>query len=179
MDRLRRVLLVAAALTVLGAAWLWELFYPIVATVIAAIPLESVKRAVRRFMDRLPPYPTLVVFLIPAVAHELMKAAAFWLFGTHRWFAGMALYVAADIVGLMLCAFIFEANRSKLLSIPWFNRCYLWFVAAHDWARAQAAPITASLRAILDEAGLGEGRAGLFARLRVLWRYARRRARAA
>lgn len=174
MGRSRHIVWIAVALIFLGVSWLWRHLHPIVAAILAFIPLEGFKRAVRRFMETLPPYPTLIVFLIPAVAHELMKAGAFWLFAVHQWLAGVIVYIAADVIGIALCAFIFEANRDKLLSIPWFHRCYLWFVAAHEWAQAQVAPVRASIRAILAEAGLADGRAGVLARLRALWRYARR-----
>jgi len=174
MRRLRRFLWTALAVAFLGVAWIWDKLHPIVAAIVALIPLESLKAAIRRLMERLPPYPTLIVFLVPAILHELMKAAAVWLFAAERWFAAVLVYIGADIVGLALCAFVFEANRAKLLSIPWFNRGYLLFVAAHRWAENQVAPLKARMRQILAEAGWRNGRTGALSRLRALWRRARR-----
>lgn len=179
MQRTKRILWTLVALVILALSWLWDHLHPIVAAIIAILPLKRVKEAVRQFIAGLAPYPTLMVFLIPAVAHELMKAAAFWLFHLHMWLTGVTLYLLADIFGIALCAFIFEANREKLLSIRWFNRGYLWFVAAHDWARAQIAPMKAYVRAALEAAGLADRRAGFVSRVLALWRYARRRTRAA
>ncbi|WP_342362865.1 hypothetical protein [Terrarubrum flagellatum] len=179
MKSFRRILWVIVALIFLGAAWVWDHLHPVVAALIAALPLERLKQAVRRFIERLPPYPTLIVFLIPAIAHELMKAGAFWLFASNSWVWGVFVYLLADIVGIALCAFIFETNREKLLSIPWFARGYGWFAAAHHWARAQIIPMRLFIARALEEAGLRGGRAGIFTRIMAVWRYARRRVRAA
>ena len=90
MHRFRRVLWTLVALIFLGLSWLWDHLHPIITFLIRLIPLEGVKEAVRRFMEHLPPYPTLVVFLIPAIVHELMKVGAFFLFHRHQWLAGVA-----------------------------------------------------------------------------------------
>jgi hypothetical protein len=177
MHRFRRVLWTLVALIFLGLSWLWDHLHPIITFLIRLIPLEGVKEAVRRFMERLPPYPTLIVFLIPAIVHELMKVGAFFLFHRHQWMAGVLTYVAADIMGIALVAFLFETCKEKLLSIPWFAWCYARFEAAHVWARAQVAPIKAHIHQALVEAGLVGRRAGIIAKLVALWRYERRRRR--
>jgi len=179
MRRLRRVLWTIVALIILGLSWLWDHLHPIIAFIIGLIPLEGLKEQVRRFMARLRPYPTLIVFLIPAVVHELMKVVALFLFHKHQWVAGAAMYVAADVIGLALVAFLFETCKEKLLSIPWFAWCYARFEAAHLWARAQVAPIKAHIHQALVEAGLVGGRGGVIAKLSAIWRYARRRSAAA
>ena len=178
MHRFRRVLWTIVALIFLGLSWVWDHLHPIIAFLIGLVPLEGLKQAVRRFMERLPPYPTLIVFLVPAIVHELMKVGAFFLFHRHQWVAGVLMYVAADIIGIALVAFLFETCKEKLLSIPWFARCYAWFDAAHVWARAQVAPIKAHIHLALVEAGLIGRRAGIIAKLAALWRYERRRRRA-
>jgi hypothetical protein len=178
MRRFRHILWTIVALIFLGLSWLWDHLHPIISFIIKIIPLEGLKEAVRRYMTRLSPYPTLVVFLIPAVVHELMKVAAIFLFHRHRWMVGLVTYIAADVIGIALVAFLFETCKEKLLSIPWFAWCYSWFEAAHRWARAQVAPIKAHIHQALVEAGLVGGRAGIIAKLLALWRYARRRRRA-
>ena len=179
MNRWRRIIWTTIALIFLGMSWLWDHLHPIIAFIIRLIPLEGVKEAVRRFMAHLSPYPTLIVFLIPAVVHELMKVVAFFLFHKHQWVAGVLTYVAADVIGIALVAFLFETCKDKLLSIPWFARYYAWFQAAHRWAHEQVAPIKAHLHQALLEAGLIGKRAGIIAKLVALWRYTRRRRAAA
>jgi hypothetical protein len=177
MYRFRRIVWTIVALIFLGLSWLWDHLHPIIAFIIKLIPLEGVKEAVRRFMAGLAPYPTLVVFLLPAIVHELMKVAALFLFHKHQWVAGAIMYLAADVIGIALVAFLFETCKEKLLSIPWFARCYAWFDAAHHWARQQIVPIKAYIHQALQEAGLLGGRAGIIAKLVAIWRYARRRRR--
>jgi hypothetical protein len=179
MRSFRRIVWTIVALIFLGLSWLWDHLHPIVAFVIRLIPLDGLKEAVRRFMARLSPYPTLIVFLIPAVVHEIMKVAAIFLFRRHQWVAGGLMYLAADIIGIALVAFIFENCKEKLLSIPWFAWCYARFDAAHRWAREQIAPLKAHIHQALVEAGLAGGRAGIIAKLVALWRYTRRRRAAA
>lgn len=179
MHNFRRIVWTIVALIFLGISWLWDHLHPIIAFFIKLIPLEGVKEAVRRFMERLSPYPTLIVFLIPGIVHELMKVAAIFLFRKHQWVAGAVMYLAADIIGIALVAFIFENCKAKLLSIPWFAWCYSWFEAAHRWARAQVAPIKAFIHQALVEAGLIGGRAGIIAKIVAIWRFARRRSAAA
>jgi hypothetical protein len=177
MHRFRRIVWTIVALIFLGLSWLWDHLHPIVAYIVSLIPLEGLKEAVRRFMARLSPYPTLIVFLIPAVVHELMKVGAIWLFHKHQWLAGIFVYLAADVIGLALVAFLFQTCRDKLLSIPWFAKCYAWFEAAHVWAAQQVAPIKAHIHQALVEAGLIGGRAGIIAKLVAVWRYTRRHRR--
>jgi hypothetical protein len=179
MRRFRHAAWITVALIFLGLSWLWDHLHPIISFIIELIPLEGVKRVVRQYMESLPPYPTLVVFLVPAVVHELMKVAALFLFHKHHWVAGVLMYAAADVMGIALVAFLFETCKEKLLSIPWFARCYAWFEAAHIWAHAQIAPIKAHIHQALVEAGLAGGRAGIIAKLAALWRYERRRRRGA
>ncbi len=179
MRRFRRVIWTIVALIFLGLSWLWDHLHPIISFFIGLIPLEGLKEAVRRFMARLSPYPTLIVFLIPAVVHEIMKVVAIFLFRRHQWVAGALMYIAADIIGIALVAFIFENCKEKLLSISWFAWCYAKFEAAHHWARAQVAPIKAHIHQALVEAGLVGGRAGIIAKLVAIWRYTRRRRAAA
>ncbi|MBV8449779.1 MAG: hypothetical protein JO124_17510 [Hyphomicrobiales bacterium] len=179
MQRLPRVLWTIVALIFLGLSWLWDHLHPIITFLIRILPLEGLKEVVRHLMQRLPPYPTLIVFLVPAIVHEGMKVVAFFLFRRHQWLAGVLVYFAADVIGVALVAFIFETCKEKLLSIPWFAWCYAWFEKAHIWARAQVAPIKAYIHQALSEAGLIGRRAGVIAKLAALWRYERRRRRTA
>jgi hypothetical protein len=166
------------AVLFLSLSWLWDRLAVPVRWIFERIPLEGLKRAVIRFMDRLPPYPTLFVFLIPIVILEPMKIVALWLFARHQFLLGLATYIGADVVRLALVAFLFKACRDKLLSIGWFAWCYTWFVWGHEWAHRQVAPVVAAVRAWLQRAGLIGGERGMWTRVRALWRYCRSRAAA-
>ncbi len=174
MLRLKRTLWTILAVCFLAVSWLWDTLAPLIRAFLDLLPLERVKRAVIDFMDRLSPYPTLAIFLIPLVASEPIKLGSFWLFAQKQWFAGSATFLFAEILRFGLVAFLFTACKDKLLSIPWFKKLYELFVRAHVWAHAQVDPIKAKIRAALIEAGLIGGRGPLLRRLRALWRIARR-----
>ena len=174
MRRLKRIVWTFVAVCFLAVSWLWDTLAPLVRALIDLIPLERAKQAVVRFMDRLSPYPTLIVFLIPLVATEPVKIFAFWLFAKHQWLAGVLTFASAEILRFGLVAFLFKSCKDKLLSIGWFARLYAWFVRAHEWAHEQVDPVRRSIRAALVESGLIGGRGPLWRRLTALWRITRR-----
>ncbi len=174
MRRFRRALWTVLALAFLGLSWLWETLHPLVRRIIDLIPLETVKRAVARFMERLPPYPTLMIFLVPLIALEPLKLFALWLFAKGEWLLGLTTYVGTDVLRLGLVSFLFNTNKDKLLSIAWFRRLYLWFTWVHQWAHAQVAPLKAAIRQALLEAGLLGGRGAILRKVAAIWRFARR-----
>ena len=174
MNRLKRIFWTILALAFLSLSWLWDWLGPLVQRFIDLLPLERLKQAVIRFMDRLPPYPTLVVFLIPIVVIEPLKILALWILARGQILLGIASYAGAELLRFGLVAFLFRSCRDKLLSIGWFAVAYGWFVAAHEWAHRQVAPFLAGVRKWLRDAGLIGGERGFLSRLRALWRYSRR-----
>jgi hypothetical protein len=174
MRRLKRSVWTTLALIFLGVSWLWDQLRPPIHWIIDRIPLEALKRAIERFMARLPPYPTLIIFLIPVIALEPMKIVALWLFAKGQWFLGITTYVGTDVLRLGLVSFLFEINKEKLLSIPWFRKLYGWFTWAHEWAHNQVAPLKEALHQALREAGLLGGKGAIFRKIAAIWRYARR-----
>ena len=67
MRRLLRPLLILVALVFLFEAWLWSHLAPIVAWIVARIPLRAIKARLTALLDRLPPAATLVVFIVPVL----------------------------------------------------------------------------------------------------------------
>ncbi|MGB8578131.1 MAG: hypothetical protein WCD56_16410, partial [Pseudolabrys sp.] len=62
-----RPLWVILALLLLLEAWLWDHLEPIVARVVNLLPWSKIKIAVARWIEDLPPYAALVVFVVPLV----------------------------------------------------------------------------------------------------------------
>jgi hypothetical protein len=174
MRRVKHWLWTALALAFLAASWFWDILTPLIQGVVDLIPLEGLKRAVANFMARLPPYPTLIVFLVPLVVLEPGKLVAFWLFAHRQWMLGVATYVGTDVAKLAVVSFLFKTNRDKLLSIAWFAWVYERIMAAEHWARAQIEPLKAAIRAALEEAGLLKTRGAAWRKVVALWRHARR-----
>jgi hypothetical protein len=173
---LKKFLWTALALVFLGLSWLWEELAPIVQAIVDLLPLRRFKKWASRQLERLPAYVSLLVFLIPLGLSEGVKIVSFVAFAHGRIFSGALIYLLAEIVRFGAAAYVWKVCREKLLTIAWVAKLHGWLLIVHDWAQRQTAPIKEWIRSALVEAGLVGGRAGLWARLKALWRYSRRKA---
>ncbi|HEY6754485.1 MAG TPA: hypothetical protein VI077_07195 [Pseudolabrys sp.] len=144
-----RPLWVILALLLLLEAWLWDHLEPIVARVVNLVPWGRLKVAVGRWIEGLPPYAALGVFVIPLIVVLPVKFLEVYFIATGNLFGTIVTLVLAKLLGLGVTAFVFDATRDKLLQIPWFHRMYDWFIWARDWAYAQTEPIRARIRKIV------------------------------
>ena len=85
-------------------------------------------------LHRLPPYPTLVLFLVPFVVLEPFKLWGLWLLGTGHFGSGAAMLAVSHLTSIVLVERLFHATRDKLLTIGWFARTYAWVMALYDWS---------------------------------------------
>jgi hypothetical protein len=112
-----------AALILLFEEWLWD---GLVALFQRLARLPAVARA-ETAIAALPPYPAMALFLLPAVALFPVKLAALWLIATGKAVLGIAVIIAAKVVGTALVARLFTLCRPSLLSLDWFRRLHDWF----------------------------------------------------
>jgi len=119
---------------------------PIVAWIVARIPLRAFKEWLAARIERLPPAATLLVFLVPVVLLFPIKLIGLWLLAHHQWFAAVLVLVAAKLVGLGVTAFVFEVTRPKLLQMAWFRWLYEHVTAWLVWAHALVDPIKARIK---------------------------------
>jgi hypothetical protein len=146
---LLRPLWVLLAVLFLIEAWLWDHLQPLVARLVALIPLDGLKRAIARLVAGLPPWAVLFVFAIPLIAMLPLKFLEVYLLAKRNWLGAALVIVFVKLVGLGITAFIFELTRDKLMQMAWFRRVYAWFLWARDWAHAQTQPIRARLRQLI------------------------------
>jgi hypothetical protein len=149
MRRVTRPLWILLALVFLFEAWLWEHLRPLVAWVVDRIAWAKLKARVAAAIEHLPPYPTLLVFLVPVALLLPIKFLGFWMLAHGSWLGAMATLGLAKVVSMGVTAFIFDVTRPKLLQLPWFRRLYEHVL---DWlARAHALidPIKAGVKAFL------------------------------
>ena len=83
MRRLLQPLWVLLAVIFLIEAWLWDHLEPIVARVVAPIPLRAFKHWLAERVDTLSPAMTLIVFIVPVIPLFPLKLVGLWLL-THR-----------------------------------------------------------------------------------------------
>jgi hypothetical protein len=90
---------------------------------------EGLLPRVRRFVERLGPYQSLLLLLIPVVLVEPLKVIAVAVAGEGHWITGTAMIIAAYAASLLLVERLFAMVKPKLLTLPWFARLWGWFVA--------------------------------------------------
>jgi hypothetical protein len=163
LRRLLRPLWVLTALVFLFEAWLWAHLAPAVRWLVDRIAWRSIKERMAAAIERLPPYPTFLVFLIPVILLLPIKFVGLWMLARGYWLGALATLGAAKVVSMGVTAFIFDLTRPKLLQLPWFASLYQWVLKwlarAHAlidpvktevrlWIRHQLGPVLRRLRSV-------------------------------
>ena len=170
MRRLARPLLILLAIVFLIEAWLWSHLEPIVASIVARIPLRAMKTRIAGAIRKLPPAATLVVFAVPLAALFPLKLLGFWLLAQQQWLAAGVVLVLAKLVGVAVTAFVFEMTRPKLLKLAWFHWLYQHVLMWLAWSHRLVAPVRRRARKLLRMLRSKRTRRAL----RLLWRIRRR-----
>jgi hypothetical protein len=136
------------ALLFLAEAWLWDHLEPIVARIVRVIPWSKLKKRLARLIEDLPPWATLVVFIVPFILLLPVKFLEVYLLATQQWLAAGIVLVLAKLIGLGVTAFIFDVTRDKLLLMAWFRRVYEWFLWARVWAHGITEPVRERVRQV-------------------------------
>jgi len=163
MRRLLHPLLVLLALVFLFEAWLWENLAPIVAWVVARLPLRLVKEKIAAAIAHLSPAATLVVFIVPVVLLLPLKFLAVWMLAHEHWLGALAVLAFAKAMSVGVTAFIFDVTRPKLMQLAWFRRLYDRVMVWLAWAHGLVEPVKRRLRTWLH--AFAPGRAGRTLRL--------------
>lgn len=170
MRRLTRPLLILLAIVFLIEAWLWRHLEPVVARIVAYIPLHRLKARLGAMLRWLPPPAALAVFIVPGVVLFPLKLLAIWLLAHKHWLLASLVFGFAKLVGLGVTAFVFEMTKPKLLEMAWFRWLYERVLMALAWAHRLTDPIKARIQKLLHVFSPGRGGRAL----RLLWRIRRR-----
>jgi len=155
MRRLLQPFWVLLAVIFLIEAWLWDHLEPIVARVVAAIPLARFKQWLTERVDALSPAMTLIVFAVPVIPLFPLKLVGLWLLAHEYWASAVFMIVFAKLVGVGVTAFVFDVTRHKLLEMHWFERIYELVLKIRAKAAELVNPIKQRIRELI--AGNGEG----------------------
>src|SRR6201991_686149 len=146
MRRLLQPLLVFLAIIFLIEAWLWDHLEPIVAWVVALIPLRAFKQWLADRVDTLSPAMTLIVFIVPVIPLFPLKMVGLWLLTHEYWISAILTIIFAKFLGVGVAAFIFDVTRPKLLEMEWFEKLYDFVMALRAKANALVDPIRARIK---------------------------------
>jgi len=155
LRRLLQPFWVLLAIIFLIEAWLWDHVEPIVARVVAWIPLRALKQWLAERVDSLSPAMTLIVFVVPLIPLFPLKLVGLWLLANQYWFSAVSLILFAKIVGVGVTAFLFDVTRSKLLEMPWFEALYNFVMALRAKATALVEPVKRRILEMIS--GDGDG----------------------
>lgn len=155
LRRLLQPVWVLLAIVFLIEAWLWDHLEPIVARVVAIIPLARFKQWLADRVDALSPAMTLIVFAVPILPLFPLKLIGLWLLTHEYWLTGVSTFLFAKMLGVGVTAFLFDVTRDKLLEMHWFERIYALVLKARAKAAELVDPIKRRIRELI--AGNGEG----------------------
>ena len=155
LRRLLQPVWVLLAVIFLIEAWLWDHLEPIVARVVAMIPLRAFKQWLAERVDSLSPAMTLIVFAVPVIPLFPLKLVGLWLLTHEYWLSAISTIVFAKFLGVGVTAFIFDVTRPKLLEMPWFEALYEFIMSMRAKAAALVDPIKRRILEILR--GDGDG----------------------
>ena len=155
MRRLLQPVWILLAIIFLIEAWLWDHLEPIVAAVVARVPLRAFKTWLADRVDTLSPAMTLIVFIVPVIPLFPLKLVGLWLLAHEYWISAIATIVFAKFLGVGVAAFIFDVTRDKLLEMPWFETLYDFIIALRAKARALVDPVKRGLLEALRGDGGG------------------------
>ena len=98
----------------------------------------------RRWVQRLGPYQSLLLLIVPLATVEPLKIAALVIAGQGHWLSGTMTIIAAYATSLLVTDRLFRLVKPKLLMLPWFAAIWTKAVCIWDVFRSKAArPITA------------------------------------
>lgn len=89
----------------------------------------------RRSIEGLGPYPSLLVLAIPTSLVEPLKLVAVAIAGKGHWITGTVVIAGAYATSLLLVERLFRIVKPKLLMLPWFAWLWKRFVAFRKWLR--------------------------------------------
>jgi hypothetical protein len=96
--------------------------------------------SLRSRIERLPPYPSLLLLGIPTLIVECTKLVALVVAGEGHWLEGATFMVGAYGASALVTERLFATVKPKLLKLPWFARSWRrisrFYAAMRDWLRS-------------------------------------------
>ena len=83
-------------------------------------------RSLRRCIERLGPYQSLLLVAVPLAIVEPLKLAVIFIAGDGHWITGAITMICAYAVSLFVAHWVFGIVKPKLLTLPWFAAFWNW-----------------------------------------------------
>ena len=99
---------------------------------------------IRRRIQKLGPYQSLILILLPLLLVEPLKLVALVIAGKGHWLAGTGMIIGAYAASLLCVERLFRALKPKLLMLKWFAKGWNWFSVLRDKTIAWGAGLMTS-----------------------------------
>lgn len=114
------VWLLAFVFLVYETIWDWSI------RLLAHLDAYRVARALENRIRKLPPYPALMIFLLPDLFIIPAKIFAMSCVASGHVIVGVGILVLAKVVGIAVVAYLFSLTRESLMCLGWFVKLYNW-----------------------------------------------------
>jgi hypothetical protein len=142
-QRPRPGMILLAALFLIEA-WVWDAFVAVARGLVALIPWAAFKARVVAWIERLPIFVVLAIYLIPLCIIEPLKTVSVYVMASGHFVFGVIAFVFLQFLTVGVVGVIFDLTRSRLLTIPWFAWGYEKVMMFHNFARRLIAPYKAA-----------------------------------
>lgn len=105
---------------------------PIIKPIVRGLVKLRLIQTLRERIDRLGPYPSLLLLAVPVVVIEPLKIGALAILGSGRIVLGTISLIASHGLSLIIIERLFEAVKPKLLTMRWFAVTWGWFADLRD-----------------------------------------------
>ena len=128
----RGVLLTLAAIVLFIEEWGWRPLAALAGRIARWPPLAWLEARIAGA----PPRFALVLFVVPAVLLFPIKLLALWLIHEGHAALGVAVIIAAKVIGTALVGRLFVLTEHQLMQFAWFARAFGWWVATKQRIKA-------------------------------------------
>ena len=97
---------------------------------------RSPSSRLRRWIEGLGPYQSLLLLAVPISLVEPLKLVAVAIAGAGHWITGTITIGCAYAASLLLVERLFKIVKPKLLTLAWFARLWRWLLAVRGRALA-------------------------------------------
>jgi hypothetical protein len=132
--------IVVLATLFLAIAWVWDLLTVVGRSLLALVPWLALRKQAIAFINKLPIFLVVIIYGVPFLIVEPLKAVLLWLMATGHFLFGLISLILLQTFGLSLLALVFDLTRERLLTLKWFAWCYDKALLFHHYADELLAP---------------------------------------
>jgi hypothetical protein len=92
----------------------------------------TVLAGARRVIQKLGPYQSLALLVVPLTLVEPLKLVALFVAGEGHWLTGIGMIIGAYAVSLLFVERLFRTVKPKLMTLSWFAKGWTRFVTLRN-----------------------------------------------